>query len=220
MPGPYRIFPTAPGAASAAGDTTAYTLGVEFYVTAGGLLLYGFWWWCAAGADTSPKPCQLFACVSDVVGTPVDGGATVSGPLAVGVWNYAPLDVPLALAANQRYRAGVLGGGSANWYSAVPGAFPADVVNGPLVAPSTADALGGLQGSFNTGASMAYPRFVGSGASYGIDVTVSEAPVLAETGSAAAGLAAGPAAAGGVSGGAVAGAGTTSSASAQGGAPS
>src|SRR4051812_2778500 len=155
MPGPYRLF-SADGPSSAAGDTTAYTLGVEFYVTVSGLRLFGFWWWCAPGADPSPKSFQLFQCISDVIGTAVDDASAVSGTLTQGVWNYTALGAPVVIAANQRYRAGILGGGPANWYSAVPSAFPADIVNGPLVAPATANALGGLQGSFNTGAVMAY----------------------------------------------------------------
>jgi hypothetical protein len=218
VPGPYRILP-GDGPPSAVGDTTAYTLGVEFYVTTGGLYLYGFWWWCAGGADPSPKAFQLFACVSDVIGTPVDGAAATSGPLTQGAWNYTALAAPAVLGSGQHYRAGVLGGGSSNWYSAVPNAWPADVVHGPLVGVATANALGGLQGSFNTGAAMAYPRFVGNGASYGIDVSVSEAPVLAQTGTAAPGRPTGPAAGGGTGAWPRAGAGTTSQAYAQGGAP-
>jgi hypothetical protein len=202
-----------------AGDTTAYTLGVEFYVTVSGLLLYGFWWWCAPGADASPKAFQLFESVSDIVGTPVVGGATVSGALAVGAWNYAVLDAPVVLVADQRYRAGILGGGSANWYSASPAYFTADLVNGPLVAPATVNALGGLQGSFNTGSTMAYPRFTGGGGNYWLDVLVSEAPVLAETGRATAGSAQGPSAGGGTATVARSGAGVGMAASAQGGTP-
>jgi hypothetical protein len=191
VPGPYRLF-VADGPSAPAGDSTSYTLGVEFYVTAGGLYLYGFRWWCAPGADASPKPFQLFECVTDIVGTPVDGAEVTSSALTAGAWNYAPLPDPVLLTAGQHYRAGVLGGGSGNWYSAVAAAFTGDVVDGPLVAPSTANALGGLQGSFVTSTVMAYPRFVGNGANYGIDVTVSEAPVSAETGSARAGVSTGP----------------------------
>lgn len=217
MPGPYRIF-SADGPSAPAGDTTAYTLGVEFYVTASGLYLYGFWWWCAPGADPSAKQFQLFACVTDVIGTPVDGAAAVSGQLTQGAWNYTALPAPASLASGQRYRAGILGGGSANWYSAVAGAFPADIVNGPLVAPATANALGGLQGSFNTGAAMAYPRFVGAGASYGIDVSVSPAPAVAQTGRAQAGAPTGPAARTGPSAAPRASAGAPAAATARGGA--
>lgn len=216
MPGPYRLWPATAGPSSAAADTTAYTLGTEFYVTTTGLLLYGFWWWCAPGADTSPKPCQLFQCINDTAGTAVDAGGTVSEVLTADAWNYAPLPAPVPLTVDQHYRAGVQGGGAANWYSATAGGFPADVVNGPLVAPATTAALGGLQGSFVVGGTIAYPRFSGGG-NYWVDVSVSEAAVSVQTGRARAGAPTGPGARSGAGAAPGASAGLTATATARGG---
>lgn len=216
MPGPYRLWPATAGPSAAAADTTAYTLGVEFYVTATGLYLYGFWWWCAPGADTAPKAFQLFSCVSDTVGTPVDHAGTVSGALTAGVWNFAPLPDPVPLVQAQHYRAGILGGGAANWYSATGGGFPADMVNGPLVAPATTAALGGLQGNYVVGSTLAYPRF-SAGGNYWIDVLVSEAAVTAQTGRARAGASTGPASRSGAAGSPGASAGVAAAATARGG---
>lgn len=170
--GTYRIWPSTNGPASVVGDTTAYTLGTEFYVTA--LVDFtGYWWWCTPGADTSAKTCGLWQVVTATTGTPVAGAGAVSGPLTQGAWNWIPAAAPVQLTENQRYRAGILGTSGTNWYGATPGAFPADIVHGPLTAPSTANAVGNVQGGYNQQSVLAIPAFTnGSGPSYWLDVQV------------------------------------------------
>lgn len=169
----YRIFPTGDLGAVAA-DTTNYTLGVEFYVTAANNNLLGYWWWCASGASTTAKSFRLYSVVNSTTGTAVSGSDVTSGTLVTG-WNYVALSTPVSLTANQRYRAAILGGSGANWYSAQANGFPSDIVHGPLTAPSTTNATGACQGSFIVSATMAFPTSVSSGSNYGLDVYVETA---------------------------------------------
>jgi hypothetical protein len=169
----YRVFPSSNGGSLAA-DTTAYTLGIEVYATQD-MQLTGYWWWCAAGASTAPVQHGLFTVVSALTGTLVSGSTVTSGTLTQGQWNFTALSPAIDLTPNQRYRAGAAGGGSVNWYGAIGSGFPADIVNGPLVAPSTANAVGNIQGCFNTAVGLTYPKDT-SGANYGMDVQVSDPP--------------------------------------------
>lgn len=177
----YRVFPSAPGGAVAS-DGTAYTMGLEFYVTQP-MELTGYWWWCATGASTTPVEHGLFTVATATTGTLVSGSAVTSGTLTAGQWNFTALSPAVDLAANTRYRAGAAGGGSGNWYGAVTDAFPADITNGPLVAPSTANAVGGVQNGYVVSSVLAYPEFsIGNG--YGVDVQVSD-PASSATATAA-----------------------------------
>lgn len=180
----YRVYPSASGG-SLAIDSTAYTLGVEFYVTQA-MQLTGYWWWCAPGASTAPVQHGVFTVVSALTGSLVTGSTATSGTLTQGAWNFTPLSPAVDLTPNQRYRAGASGGGSVNWYGSKGSDFPADIVNGPLVAPSTANAVGGIQGSFNTAVGLTYPKDT-AGSSYGVDVQVSDPPTgtVASAGAAA-----------------------------------
>jgi hypothetical protein len=179
--GTYRLWPSTNGPASPAGDTTVYTLGVEFYATS--LVDFtGWWWWCAPGADPAAKTFGLWTVDTAFTGTLV---ATAAGSaLTQGTWNYAALSPVLQLTANQRYRAGVLGGGNgANWYGATANGWPVDLANGPLHAPSTANAVGNLQGSYKQAAVLSFPRDTGS-SNYWLDVQVMDAaapPTAART---------------------------------------
>jgi hypothetical protein len=171
--GTYRLWPSTNGPSSVAADTTAYTLGVEFYTTAA-VDLTGYWWWCTPGADTTAKSFELWQIVSAFVGTPIAGTAATSGTLTQNAWNWVPLASSVALTVGQRYRAGCFGAGGVNWYGATHNGWPADLVNGPLTAPSTADATNNAQSPYKQAASISFPVDTG-GSNYWLDVQVVDA---------------------------------------------
>lgn len=169
----YRIFPATNGPSSPASDTTSYTMGVEFYVTADANLT-GFWWWCAPGADTSVKTHQCWQVATGTTGTAVPGTQVNTGTLTQGQWNFTALSPPVPLTPNQRYRASITDLSSGhNWYSATPDGYPADVVDGPLTAPSTVNATGGIQVGYVISSTPTYPELT-TGANYWVDVQVSD----------------------------------------------
>ena len=170
----YRIFPSTSGPGSAAGDTTSYTLGSEFYCTSTAVLL-GYYWWCATGADTSSKAFQLWSVTTGTTGSAVSGSAVSSGTLTTGTWNYTALATGVVLTSGQRYRASILGTSGANWYSSTSSGFPSDLVNGLLTCPSTTNATGGIQSGYTVSATQVYPQF-SVGSNYWIDVLVSDPP--------------------------------------------
>lgn len=169
----FRNFPSTNGG-TVANDTTGYTLGVEFYVTDADVRFLGFWWWCATGASTNAVNARVYTVDNTTSGTAVPGSDATSGTLTANAWNYIELAKPIVLTANQRYRACIQGGGTANWYSAIASGFAADSVHGPLTVPSTTNATGAKQGSFVVAATMTYPNGVSGGSNYGIDVQVGE----------------------------------------------
>ena len=169
----YRIWPSATGS-SLVSDSTAVTLGVEFYVTQTAQL-NGYYWWCPAGGDTTAKQHGLYTVTTGTTGSLVTGSTVTTGTLSGGAWNYTALSPsPLTLTAGQRYRAAVYRGASAaDWYSATASGFPADITNGILICPSTTNATGGIQGSYVYYGALTYPSMVSGGANYWIDVSVS-----------------------------------------------
>lgn len=206
----YRIWPSGDGAGVAA-DVTGYTLGTEFYVTGSGYQLEGYWWWCPTGGNTNAKAFRLYSVdAGGTSGSLVSGSSvTESGSETAGSWNYTALPTPVALTSGQHYRACVYwaGNGSDDWYGADQ-PWSSDITDGPVTAPSTANALGNIQGSFAV-SSDAFPNQVyptsGSGSAYYIDVSVAAADTSADAGApASAASAPAPAAAIGAKAGAAA----------------
>ena len=68
----YRLYPATNGPGAPASDSTSYTRGVEFYVTADADLT-GYWWWCANGAGTAPQVHQLWQVATGTTGSAVAG---------------------------------------------------------------------------------------------------------------------------------------------------
>lgn len=168
----YRLYPATDGPGAVASDTTSYTMGVEFYVTSNANLT-GYWWWCATGGSTAPQVHQLWQVATGTTGSAVGGTTVVSGIRTPGQWNFTALSPPVALTPNQRYRASVTDSSGTNWYSATASGFPADVVNGLLTAPSTANATGGIQMGYVISSVPTYPELT-TGGNYWMDVQVSD----------------------------------------------
>lgn len=168
----YRLYPATSGPSSAASDSTSYTMGVEFYVTSAANLT-GYWWWCAIGASTAPQVHQLWQVATGTTGSAVGGTTVTSGTRTQGQWNFTALSPPVALTPNQRYRASVTDSSGADWYSATPAGFPVDIVNGPLTAPSTVNATGGIQMGYVISSVPTFPELT-TGGNYWMDVQVSD----------------------------------------------
>jgi len=103
----YRLFPATSGPATATSYSGNYLAAVGFEVTASGLYLTGYWWWCCGtGQQTTAVKHALWEQGSGGTGAAVVPGSTVtSGTLTAGAWNYTALPAPLALSVNVFYQA-------------------------------------------------------------------------------------------------------------------
>lgn len=162
----YEAAPTMPTAAAT--DDSAYSMGLEFYVTAAATLTEIRFWQPTTNSPSSATRSGALYQVSN--STNVSG--TQSFPTTVTGWNTLTLASPFALTANVHYKATVLH--PAGRYPVITsyyatGSGSTDFTNGILVVPSTGN---GGQNTFTAGGTMAYPASNSSNSFYGIDVTV------------------------------------------------
>jgi uncharacterized protein DUF4082 len=170
----FSIWPATNGPGSGAADTASTDLGTEFYVTAPGCNFDGYKWWCATGTDTTATnySFRLYSTTDGLTGTLI-AGTTIAGTgtFTAGAWNFVLLGASVPLTANVRYRAVITHSAASNHYSASASWWTADVVNGPLTAPSQAHALNTTQSSFNEPSTGGMPTS-SSGANYWLDVQI------------------------------------------------
>lgn len=183
----YRLWPATSGPANGTADATAYTLGVEFEISAPAELA-GYFVWTASDQDTGARSFRLYSVdAGGLTGSAVAGSDVTSGVLTAGQWNYVPLAAPIALTAGQRYRACQLVPAVAVPYSSTglywsTGPGSAGITNGILTAPRRADAEGLLQGQFNVGAVMTFPANEFNATNYWVDVLVDDGAGPADAG--------------------------------------
>jgi hypothetical protein len=111
----------------------------------------------------------------------VTGPFTIPAP-APGTWGTVTLPAPQPLTPGTRYRAVIFHPAGA--YAATGAYFTADQVAGPLVAPASATATAGAQGSYAYGPAIQYPTQTFNSAAYYADVTVTDvdpAPLIVPT---------------------------------------
>jgi Domain of unknown function (DUF4082) len=184
-----RIWPSASGGPVTA-DAAATDLGVEFYVVTNGCQITGYWWWCQNDTTAANYSFRLYSTTNGTTGTLISGTTVTSGfTLTTGQWNFIALSAPVVLTANTRYRAVSHYSGAGNHYGATSSYFTSgggasDIVNGPLVCPTKANALNSAQGSFNDPSFGAAFPTSSNGANYWIDVQIdigATAPVQIST---------------------------------------
>jgi hypothetical protein len=171
----YQIWPATDGPPAAQVDG-GVVLATEFYVTTSGLYVKALRFWRADTSITGTITGRVYVVIDAVSGSPL-AGSDVTWVLSGTGWLTAALAAPVALTSGQRYRV------SAQFpvnYSATPGywttggAGATDLVNGPLIAPTTIHATGGDQGSYVVSGSLAYTLNSFGAASYWVDVTVTD----------------------------------------------
>lgn len=155
-------------------DPTAYTLGVEFQVTAPGFQLDGIWFYSPAGAVAVPSTIALYQVAGASLVT--SQAASWSGAAGSG-WVFAAFASPPPLAAATFYKACVLQPVGANWYGHISnywdtGDGAAGITNGALSAPANAGSSPG-QDSFTQAAVLSYPASVFNAPNYLVDPQVS-----------------------------------------------
>lgn len=155
-----------------ANDTTAYSLGTEFYVTSSAQLT-SIRVWCPTGSTGTRTPRVWDVSTGSLLRT---GPAVSAVP---GTWVEMPLDAPADLTVSKRYRATVVipAGGQ---YAATPEFFSNGlgkdgITNGPLYIPSAFDVPNQRQGSFSEGAAVVMPDGSFKAANYWV------APIAAVT---------------------------------------
>lgn len=174
----FRLFSGVSGPGSQTADTEQYCMGVEFYVTQSGCTLTQIHFWASATVTGSDHAARLYQVGN---GTPITGSLkALPTPLVAG-WNTVTLDTPIALTANQRYRACVFFT-TDNGYTATgaywsTGAGTSGITSGPLTAPNSTNATGGLQCSYSV-ADIA-PANAFNATNYWLDLTIDDGvPVL------------------------------------------
>jgi hypothetical protein len=171
----YQIWPATSGPGAATVDASGVSLATEFYVTDPGLYAKALRFWRADTTILGPITGRLYQVTDAATGSAV-AGTDVTFTLSGTGWQTAAFTAPVALAPGQRYRAVV------NFpinYSATPnywstGGGAADIVTGPLTAPSAPHATGGDQGSYVVGGSLGYPVNSFNSTAYWVDVEVTD----------------------------------------------
>jgi hypothetical protein len=185
----YTLFSQAAPTGTIQADTGAYTMGIEFSVSADGTLA-AIWWYSPAAAPVLPASIGLYAVSGQAL---VHSEAAAWSGAAGSGWVRAAFASPPSLAGGASYRAVVLKTGAANhWYVSddnywTSGAGSGGVTSGPLSAPSNGGSDVG-QDSFNASGTLAYPATSGGGSNYWLDpeVTVTApAPAAPAAGGAA-----------------------------------
>jgi hypothetical protein len=165
-----RAYAGVTGPASAEDDTSAVSLGLEFYTTANGTVTQIHFWQPATGGSTATRTVGIYA---------VSTGALVQASETLTVtgsgWQTKTLTTPVPITAFTRYKAVVYhpaGSYAATgaFYSTGPGA--ANLVTGALIIPNNANSTLG-QGTYNYATGISYPNGTFGSGNYWADVTVS-----------------------------------------------
>jgi hypothetical protein len=176
----YTLFGQPASPASVVADTNAYTMGVQFSVSAAATLS-AVWFWSGPGTAALPSAIALYA----VSGQSLVHSETAAWSGAAGSgWVRAAFTSPPALAAGTAYKAAVFypaSGAPSDWYSSTAhywdtGAGSGGITSGPLSAPASSGADGG-QDTFTQSGTIAYPDSSFGAANYWADpeVTVTAA---------------------------------------------
>lgn len=169
----YTLFRQS-GGSTVSPDSTAYTMGVEFSASADGCTLAAIWFYSASGAFALPETIALY----QVSGQSLVHSELASWSGAIGSgWVRAAFASPPALTSGTNYKACILENSGNFFYSATPhywdtGAGANGISNGPLSAPSNANADGG-QDTFNAASVLAYPAGSFNASNYWIDPEIS-----------------------------------------------
>jgi|SRR5215470_2900935 len=176
----YSLWPSQPYPVSYANDTAPtplnFTLATEFILSQA-CTLNQISFYSPSGAAGLPSRCAIWNVGSQsiVAGTdnasPSWSGAAGSGKVTV---NYAGV----TLQAGIKYKVAVFGNQATYWNAATTtywsggGPGTGGITNGPLSAPDNAGATSPGQGTYDQGASMAYPLSTSVSSNYWVDLLV------------------------------------------------
>jgi hypothetical protein len=173
----YRLWPGYPTVAGAvASDTTAYTLGTEFQLSAA-CTLDNIWFYSGSGAAGLPTRCAIWNVSSQTVVAGTDNTSPSWSGTAGAGWAacaYSGVTLPAG-----DYKVAVFYGGGSPWYQATnfywgTGVGANGITAGPITAPGVSSAASPGQCTYHAG-SWAYPASfasTGNGENYWIDVEV------------------------------------------------
>lgn len=177
------IWPSTDGQGSYA--FAPITVATEFYVTQPGCFLSEVWYY-RTNTTITPQNVLVYK-VNSASSLTVVPGHTFVVPASSGTgWKGLGLPQPwLELEPNQHYRVafyyqtGNIPGGPNGYFSTGPGG--GGIVNGPLVCPGAATAIGGAQGSYGSGAGIVAPTTTDSAKnSYWASVAVEYTPATGQ----------------------------------------
>jgi hypothetical protein len=184
-----------------------FQAGTVFFVTAGGMWLEGYWWWCPTGGDTGAQKFCLWqlTATGSIAGTLVPNSSATSGTLTAGAWNYVPLATPIQLSIGY---AGTMYIAATGWTSvhgfpdthdqfATGDPYAGGITSGPLqcwgdptgggTTHGIADFAQGIFGTGNTGGaadpSLNMPNAGSNSSNFWIDVSVSDTAPMGYSGS-------------------------------------
>lgn len=165
----YTLFGQPASPASLTADATAYTLGVQFSVSAPATLT-AIWFYSAPGAAALPGAITLYQVTGP---TEIHTEAAAWSGAAGSGWVRAAFSSPPALTPGTAYKACVTQASLVNWYSTTANYFLSGpgqngVTSGPLTAPNGASSAQG-QDTFIQGAAVQYPNGASGDPNYWID---------------------------------------------------
>lgn len=182
----YRIWPTTNGPTNNQDDGSAYTMGMQFRVTAPGCTLTAIYFWRSpfrhdgnptASSDAFATACGLYD--ADVPNPLIAPAESITHPGTTTGWIKHTLATPIALDSTKIYRAAIFG--DPPYYSATThywdtGAGSAGLDVGPIHVYNDAGAGpgGGGQDSFHATTPMTYPEGAFNASNYWIDIEVDD----------------------------------------------
>lgn len=181
----YTLFnqPATPPSFGSPNDKNAYTLGVEFQVSANATL-DGMWFYSASPATLLPSTIALYQTTTGGAGTLITSNVANWTGLVASGWVYAAFTSPPAVTTGNSYYGCVfLGvatsywyGSSANyWTTGGPGA--SGITSGLLFAPNNASAYNG-QDAFFAGTTLTMPSSNFQSTNYWVDPQISVASTV------------------------------------------
>lgn len=162
------------------GDTSAYTLAVQFSVNTTNLEITGIWFYSAATMTVLPSEIALYTTSGTLV-TSNSSPSWLTGPggssaSAGSGWVYAAFSSAQALMQNTNYFGCVYYGGGSPWYSDTrfywsTGTGANGISNGPLSAPNQGNSSAG-QNPFYAGTGLHLPNQQYESSNYWVDVNI------------------------------------------------
>lgn len=182
----HRVWPSTNGPTQSADDSSAYTMGMQFVVTANCMITAIYFWRAPKrwdGSDTQLgdpfiTQCGIFDADTHLLVLPAE---SFFDPGSATGWRKRILDTPIPVDTTHVYKVAVFG--APTGYAASPnfwdlGDGAAGITSGILHAQSGAEVGANVQDTFNTSATpMQYPTGAFNAGNYWIDVEVeSETP--------------------------------------------
>ena len=175
---PQTVFGQA-GGGTLASDTAAYTLGMEFSLSADAPLT-GIWFYSVASAVVLPGACAIYDVASQTIVTGTSNTSPTWSDVAGAGWVKCTYDGSVTLTASTAYKVVAQSSATANWYSVTgaywsSGAGGSGITSGIITAPNDASSATGQDSYITPSGGLNYPGSSFNASNYWVDVELTPA---------------------------------------------